>query len=122
MATSTQLTVSVRPGAVEPFEVTNADGSKTPLLIPEGLVFVATDISMQRLTVTDAAELFNFSIEQKYGTGIVKRWTYIGHISANLERTFNDGIAFSTTPSVKNGSQSADVIVVRVWGHFAARH
>ncbi len=123
MTTTTQLTANVAPNAVQPFEVTNADGSSTALVIPEGFVFVATDISMQRVSAVGTADLFHFSIQQNLESGATSvRWAYTGQVAENLERTFNDGIVFSTAPAVRNGRQSADSIIVRVWGHFAAQY
>ena len=123
MTTSTQITASLAPGTVKPFVITGPNGSDSPFSIPKGFVFVVTDISMQRLSVVGTAGLFNFSLQQTLNNGgTTNRWTYIGKVAENVERTFNDGIVFSTVPSVENGSQSADAVVVRAWGHFAAQY
>lgn len=122
MTTSTQITASVAPGTVKPFVLTGPNGSDSPFSIPKGFVFVITDISMQRLSVVGTASLFNFALQQTLSGATVSRWAYVGKVTENVERTFNDGIVFSTVPSVENGSQSADVVVVRAWGHFAAQY
>lgn len=123
MTTSTQISTTVTAGAVKPFAITSPDGSAAPFNIPKGFVFVMTDISMQRLSVSGTAGLFDFSIQQTVNkNGTVSRWTFIGKVAQNVERTFNDGIVFSTAPTVENGSQSVDTIIVRAWGHFAAQY
>ena len=122
MTTSTQLSVAVAPGMAKPFEVIGPDGTSSPLTIPADSVFVITDISMQRLTVVGTSGLFEFAIQQALGDdGLANRWTYIGKTRQNVERTFNSGIAFSTVPSVENGSQSVDTVAIRAWGYFAAK-
>jgi hypothetical protein len=123
VTTSTQISATITAGAVKPFVITGPDGKDAPFSIPKGFVFVITDISMQRLTVLGTAGLFNFSIQQDLGkNGTVNRWTFIGKVAENVERTFNDGIVFSSAPSVENGSQTVDTIIVRAWGHFAAQY
>jgi hypothetical protein len=123
VTTSTQLSVSLAAGMTKPFAVTGADGKDSTFSIPKGFVFVITDISMQRLSVSGTADLFSFSISQNLGNnGTVNRWTYIGKVAQNVERTFHDGIVFSTAPTVENDSLSADAIVVRAWGHFDAKY
>ncbi len=122
MTTSTQITTTVPIGTVKPFNITGPDGLDSPFHIPKGFVFVITDISMQRLSVIDTPGLFEFSVQQDLNSnGIVNRWAYIGKVTENVERTFHDGIVFSIVPTVENGSQSVDTVIVRAWGHFAAK-
>jgi hypothetical protein len=123
VTTSTQISTTVTAGAVKPFAITGPDGHDAPFNIPKGFVFVITDISMQRLSVVGTAGLFDFSIQQALSkNGTINRWTFIGKVAENVERTFNDGIVFSSEPTVENGSLSADTIIVRAWGHFAAQY
>lgn len=122
MTNSTQITASVAPGTVKPFVLTGPNGSDSPFSIAKGFVFVITDISMQRLSVVGTSSLFNFALQQTLRSGTVNRWAFVGKVTENVERTFNDGIVFSTVPSLEKGSQSADVVVVRAWGHFVAQY
>jgi hypothetical protein len=119
MANSRQLTASVAKGTTGTPTITNPDGSQSPLTIPQGVSFVVTDISIQRLSVLGTPGLFNVALRQNIPNGgTTNRWAFIGQISQNLERGFTTGIKFSTPFVVENGSQSVDVVVVRLWGFF----
>lgn len=43
-----QLTAELNSGAIAIPQITNPDGTQSPFVIPEGNVFVVTDISVQR--------------------------------------------------------------------------
>ena len=120
MPRSIQLTASVAKGSTATPMMTKSDGSESPFVIPKKKAFVVTDISIQRLSVLGMTDLFEVSLSQNIPTGgTTNRWTFIGKIAQNLERAFTSGIRFSTPFIVANGSQSADLVVVRLWGFFA---
>ena len=91
-----------------------------PCSIPPGTICIATDISLQRTGVAPGTGFYNVSLRQHAPTISPIRWAFVGELSGNFERTFASGIVFSTPFGVENGSQSADVVTVRLWGFFAA--
>lgn len=120
MSNSIQLIASVAKGTTKTPEIVQTDGSQSAFVIPPGLTFTVTDISIQRLSVVGTSGLFEVALTQTLPHGGTEnRWTFVGMTSGNIERAFTSGICFSTQFVVANGSQSADVAVVRLWGFFA---
>lgn len=115
-----QLEASVPKGATKAPNIVHPDGHDTALSIPAGKKFVVTDVSIQRLSILGKAILLEVSLTQDIPPrgATTNRWTFIGETTANVERTFTTGIAFSTPFVVTNGSQSGDAVVVRLWGYF----
>lgn len=103
-------------GRVVP-EIVNHDGTRSPFSIPNGSVCVIRDISIQRTSVVADPGFFHVSLTQDSPTGSqIRRWCFVGVLSQNLERSFTNGLVFSTPFVIENGSQSADVVAVRLWG------
>ena len=114
-----QLVASVAKGGSKTPSVVRPDGSDVAFSIPHGKTFVVTDISIQRLSVLGTPQLVEVSLEQNIPAGgTTNRWTFIGQTTANVERSFATGIAFSKPFVVTNGGQSSDVAVVRLFGFF----
>ncbi|MGJ5083273.1 hypothetical protein [Bradyrhizobium oligotrophicum] len=115
-----QLETSVPKGGTKTPNIVHPDGHDTAFSIPAGKTFVVTDVSVQRLSVLGTAMLLEVSLTQDIPSsgGTTNRWSFVGETTANVERTFSTGIAFSTPFVVRNGSQSGDTVVVRLWGFF----
>jgi len=121
MAQEMHLTAIAAPGAKATFSPIKPDGSQARFSIPRGKVFVATDISIQREMVVASTGLFNVSITQSPDNLHQLRWAFVGSLSKNFERSFSTGMVFSTPFSLENGSQSADAVVLRLWGIVRAK-
>lgn len=115
-----QLETSVPKGGTKTPNIVHPDGHDTAFSIPAGKTFVVTDVSIQRLSVLATAILLEVALTQDIppSGGTTNRWSFVGETTANVERTFSTGIAFSTPFVVTNGSQSGDAVVVRLWGFF----
>ena len=119
MPDSIQLTASVAIGKQANPNISNPDGSELPFAILNGLTFTVTDISIQGLTVVEKAQVFAVSLRQNTPTGgTTNRWTFLGRVQQNVERSFIAGIKFSTPFTVANSSDSKVMAVVRLWGYF----
>jgi hypothetical protein len=96
----------------------NPDGTESPFSIPEGRLFVVTDISIQRESVVAAPTLFAVNIVQTPPAIHQLRWAFVGSISQNVERSFHTGMVFSTPFAIENAIEDpgADAVVVRLWG------
>lgn len=115
-----QLETAVAKGGTSTPNIVHPDGHDTAFSIPAGKTFVITDISIQRLSIHGTAILLEVSLRQDIppSGGTTNRWSFVGETTANVERTFSTGVAFSTPFVVTNGSESGDAVVVRLWGFF----
>jgi hypothetical protein len=98
--------------------VVGSDGTPSPFSIPEGTQLVITDISIERGYVLGAPELVFVNLIQTPPDSIVARWSFVGEVSQNVERTFTTGMVFSTPLQVQNGieDENAEAVTVRLWG------
>ena len=118
MPRSMQLVATAGLGHTATPEIVHPDGTQSPFLIPAGSVFIATDLSIQRTGVTADPGLFNVSLRQNPPAISQIRWAFVGELSHNFERSLTSGIVFSAPFFIENGSQSADVVAVRLWGYL----
>jgi hypothetical protein len=119
MSIEIELLAAVAPGSTKPLATLGPDGSMSSFVIPPGQSFVATDISVSRLSVLPTPVLVALDVEQSVGTGTVARWQFVGQITQNIERAFTTGIRFSTPFRVNLLSSSGDSFNVRIHGFFA---
>jgi hypothetical protein len=118
-AAPVQLLAAVGPGETVKLSIINSDGSQSPFQIPEGCAFVVTDISIQRLSVVSGPGLFAVDLVQNIPSGgTINRWSFVGSIVENVERSFTSGIKFTTSFSIDNASSSADSVNVRLDGYY----
>ena len=113
-----QLETTVPKGGTKTPNIVHPDGHDTAFTIPAGKTFVVTDVSIQRLTALSTAIFLDVALTQTIPSLITSRWTFAGETTANVERSFTTGVAFSTPFEVTNGSESGDAVVVRLWGFF----
>jgi len=111
-----QLVASAAPGASASPMMINPDGTLSPFSISADRPLVVTDISIQRVSVVAGPDLFGVDVVQNLPTQTTARWSFVGSISQNVERTFHTGIVFSFSLTVENLASSADSVVVRLWG------
>jgi hypothetical protein len=91
-----------------------------PFTIPDGYAFVVTDISIQRLSVVSGPGLFAADLVQNYTeSGSINRWSFVGSITQNLERSFTTGIRFTTPFKIDNLYVTSPFKNACVWDHRA---
>jgi hypothetical protein len=119
MAKAIQLETTVAQGASSTPTIVNPDGTHAPFSIPSGMAFVLTDISIFRLLVVGTPGLFFVEFTQSVPpSAVALRWSFVGTVSENIERSFTTGVRFASDFSIGNGSQSADAVNVRLSGYF----
>jgi hypothetical protein len=129
MAHPIELFAALAPGQTKTPEIMNPNGTSSPFVVPpKKKVFVATDISANRLSVVSSPVLVAFNLQQNLGPGgIVGRWQFVGEVTQNVERAFTTGIVFSKPMLEFNLlllefnllSSSGDSFSIRVNGYFA---
>jgi hypothetical protein len=120
MAKAIQLETTVAQGASSTPTILNPDGTQAPFSIPSGMAFVLTDISIFRVLVVGTPGLFFVEFTQSVppSAAVALRWSFVGTVSENIERSFTTGIRFTSDFSIGNGSQSAGAVIVRLSGYF----
>jgi len=118
MCSPIELVISLAPGNTKQPQILNPDGSESPFVIPAKQSFVVTDISANRLYVLGTPVLVAINLEQALGTGIVARWTFVGEITENVERSFKTGIQFATPFNVNLLAPSGEAFCIRIHGYF----
>src|SRR5262245_47465246 len=113
-----QLCAVVGKGQRKTPNIVNPDGTESQFLIPSSGMFIATDISIHRTGVVAGSDLFDVTIRQNPPSISQIRWAFVGEMSQKFERSFTSGLRFSTPFEIENGSPSADVVAVRLWGYF----
>jgi hypothetical protein len=122
MADPIELVAALAPGQTQTPKIINPDGTFSPFVMPPKMtVFVATDISANRISVLITPVLVVFDLQQNLGPGgIHGRWQFVGQVTQNVERAFTTGIVFSKPlPEFALASASGDSFTIRVNGYFA---
>lgn len=121
MADPIELFAALTPGQTKTPEIMNPNGTLSPFVMPKKKVFVATDISANRISVVSSPVLVAFNLQQNLGPGgTIARWQFVGQVTQNVERAFTTGIVFSKPMLEFNLlSSSGDSFSIRVNGYFA---
>jgi hypothetical protein len=121
MAHPIEVFAALAPGQTKTPEIMKPNGTSSPFVMPKKKVFVATDISANRISVVSSPVLVAFNLQQNLGPGgTVGRWQFVGQVTQNVERAFTTGIVFSNAMLEFNLlSSSGDSFSIRVNGYFA---